>query len=118
MVLVICNYIHTYISVLPWRNINQCIKKEYFVMREYVSVEGIYFLIIITMVSSCSSASLIVLKKGGYTILKSNKTIQQNQRYCLFYSTHSSSLSKSGAFITHNSTSVQSEMQMCQASIG
>lgn len=35
---------------------------------------------------------------------KGPKSIQQNQRYHLFYSMHSSSFSKPSAYITHNAT--------------
>ncbi len=45
--------------------------------------------------------------------------MQQNEIYHRFYPTRSSSLSKPGAYITHNAPwpqTVQSEIQVCYAS--
>lgn len=47
--------------------------------------------------------------------------MQQSQRHCLFYSTHSSSLSKPCTYITHNVTqllTIWPEIQVCDASHG
>ncbi len=47
--------------------------------------------------------------------------MQQTQRYHVFYSTHSSSLSKPGAYVTNNTTwlpTVGLEIRVCYASSG
>ncbi len=125
-------------SLLPCQNHPQCNstgdKSEsvfeialltYSILNQYVWRIKLTILCAITrqLFTICILWSLNVLRIQFYIVLSTNSTLvfDFEHSHHLFYSTQSSSLSKPGAYITHNATrlpTVQLEIRVCYASSG